>query len=223
MVFAAGAGLLLVAAISDRRAVPNRVAVSSVSFDALEASPAAVGAAPEAASSPPNAGAQPLPTFAPPSPTIAPPSPSVSIQQRGEAALRRLSYPYQQLGYEIAFLPGIPGYFGRGFHERHRIEIYVRGGQSDEALAHVVAHEIGHAIDWMYHTPSRDQEWLKLRGLDPATEWAPCPFCSDFGSPSGDFAESFALWQLGNTEFRGTLAPQPTSAQLQQLAHLFYP
>lgn len=196
--------------------------MSSTSFDAVDA-------APEGEPSPPAPAAQPVPTWAPPtrvapqapSPSTEPPSPS--IQQRGEAALRRLSYPYQQLGYDIAFLPGVPGYFGRGFHERHRIEIYVRSGQSDEALAHVVAHEIGHAIDWMYHTPSRDHEWLQLRGVDPATEWAPCPFCGDFGAPSGDFAESFALWQLGNTDFLGTLAPRPTSAQLQQLVHLFYP
>jgi hypothetical protein len=215
MSFAAGAGLLLFAAMSDLRAVPDRVAVSSVSFEAVDPAPEAPSSPPT--SSPPTSGAQPLRAWA------APPSPSVSIQQRGEAALRRLSYPYQQLGYAIAFLPGIPGYFGRGFHERHRIEIYVRGGQSDDALAHVVAHEIGHAIDWMYHTPSRDHEWLQLRGVNPATEWAPCPFCSDFGAPSGDYAESFALWQLGNTEFRGTLAPRPTSAQLQRLAHLFYP
>jgi len=144
-------------------------------------------------------------------------------QERGEAALRRLSYPYQQLGYTIEFLPGMPGYFGRGFHEQHRIEIYVRNSQSDADVAHVVAHEIGHAVDWMYHTPARDQQWLLIRGVDPSTEWAPCPFCPDFGAPSGDFAESFALWQLGQTSFAGTLAPRPTAAQLQELSKLFYP
>jgi hypothetical protein len=146
-----------------------------------------------------------------------------TAQERGEAALRRLSYPYQQLGYTIEFLPGMPGYFGRGFHEQHRIEIYVRNSQSDADLAHVVAHEIGHAVDWMYHTPARDRQWLLLRGVDPATEWAPCPFCPDFGAPSGDFAESFALWQLGQTSFAGTLAPRPTAAQLQELSKLFHP
>jgi len=40
-------------------------------------------------------------------------------------ALSSLSYSWQRLGYTIAFLPGVPGYLGRGFHEAHRIEIYV--------------------------------------------------------------------------------------------------
>ena len=157
---------------------------------------------------------------------LAAPAPTTSggtAPERGEAALRRLSYPYQQLGYTIEFLPGMPGYFGRGFHEQHRIEIYVRNSQSDAELAHVVAHEIGHAVDWMYHTPARDRQWLLLRGVDPSTEWAPCPFCTDFGAPSGDFAETFALWQLGQTSFASTLAPRPTAAQLQELSKLFYP
>jgi hypothetical protein len=147
----------------------------------------------------------------------------MTIQQRGEAALARLSYPYQQLGYTIAFLPATSGYFGRGFHEQRRIEVYVRPNQSDAELAHVVAHEIGHAVDWVYHNDVRDQQWLRLRGLSTNTEWAPCPFCSDFASPSGDYAEVFALWQLGNTDFRGTIAPRPTAAELQQLSRLFFP
>jgi hypothetical protein len=168
-----------------------------------------------------------LATAAPAATSVAPATVSTSSggtrQERGDAALRQLSYPYQQLGYTIAFLPGMPGYFGRGFHEQHRIEIYVRNSQSDADLAHVVAHEIGHAVDWMYHTPARDRQWLVLRGVDPAREWAPCPFCADFGAPSGDFAESFALWQLGNTTFAGTLTSGPTAAQLQELSKLFFP
>jgi hypothetical protein len=225
---ALGAGLGVFAVLAARTATLRRVAVSSTRFDA-------VGSAPEVSPTQPALSSAPVPTWpaAPSAPTapawpaartavVTPPAP-YSIQVRGEAALRRLSYPYQQLGYTVTFLPGVSGYFGRGFHEQRRIEIYVRSGESDEALAHVVAHEIGHAIDWMYHTPSRDHEWLQLRGVDPSTEWAPCPFCTDFGAPSGDFAESFALWQLGNTDFRSTLAARPTSAQLQQLAHLFYP
>ena len=163
------------------------------------------------------------PTSAPaPAPTSAP-APAMTIQQRGEAALARLTYPYQQLGYTIVFLPGMPGYFGRGFHEQRRIEVYVRSNESDDELAHIVAHEIGHAVDWLYHTPARDREWLLIRGVDPTTEWAPCPFCTDFGAPSGDFAETFALWQLGRTTFASTLAPRPTPAQLQELSKLFYP
>lgn len=225
-------GACLLAGTAPSAAAPSpRPSLSSTTFETPPVT--------WAASPPPTAA--PAPTIAPAvvgsttttarpqtpaSPTAVAPAATASSgtpQERGEAALRRLSYPYQQLGYTIEFLPGMPGYFGRGFHEQHRIEIYVRNSQSDAELAHVVAHEIGHAVDWMYHTPVRDRQWLLLRGVDPSTEWAPCPFCTDFGAPSGDFAESFALWQLGQTSFAGTLAPRPTAAQLQELAKLFYP
>jgi hypothetical protein len=144
-----------------------------------------------------------------------------SPERRGAVALSLLSYPWQRLGYTITFLPGVPGYLGRGFHEAHRIEIYVRTGESDAALRHVVAHEIGHAIDYLFHTPERDQRWLTLRRVDQSTEWAPCPFCADFAFPSGDFAETFALWQTGDGDFQGHLAPPPDAAQLQSLVPLF--
>jgi hypothetical protein len=203
-----------------------RPALSSTTFDAppvtWAASPAVIAPAPsESTTTRPQTSEAPTPV--PAAASLSTDTGTGTPRERGEAALRRLSYPYQQLGYTIEFLPGMPGYFGRGFHEQHRIEIYVRNSQSDAELAHVVAHEIGHAVDWVYHTPARDRQWLQLRGVDTSTEWAPCPFCTDFGAPSGDFAESFALWQLGQTSFAGTLAPRPTAAQLQELSKLFYP
>lgn len=144
-------------------------------------------------------------------------------QRRGEAALARLSYPWQSLGYTIAFLPGRPDTLGHGIHDERRIEIYVRQNESDDLLTHVVAHEIGHAIDFLYHTPARDAVWLTLRGVSTATQWAPCGFCSDFGYPSGDFAEVFAYWQVPGSGFRSTLAPPPGAAELAALTKLFYP
>jgi hypothetical protein len=233
VVIGAGAAGVLAGTAPSAAAPSPRPALSSTTF---ETPPVTWAAMPPPTVAPVSVGSTPT-TSRPQTPAspgaaapaaVTPVAPAATtsggtVQERGEAALRRLSYPYQQLGYTIVFLPGMPGYFGRGFHEQHRIEIYVRNSQSDAELAHVVAHEIGHAVDWMYHTPARDQQWLRLRGVDPSTEWAPCPFCTDFGAPSGDFAETFALWQLGQTSFAGTLAPRPSAAQLQELSKLFYP
>jgi hypothetical protein len=227
VVIGVGAAGYIVGTEPSAAAPSPRPSLSSTTFDAPPVTWAPL--APTTTTTPPATTPRPTtPTPATAAPVAASTSPSASSststpQARGEAALRRLSYPYQQLGYTIEFLPGMPGYFGRGFHEQHRIEIYVRNSQSDDELAHVVAHEIGHAVDWIYHTPARDRQWLVLRGVNPSTEWAPCAFCSDFGAPSGDFAESFALWQLGQTNFAGTLAPRPTAAQFQELSKLFFP
>jgi hypothetical protein len=233
---ALGAGLGVFAVLGARTATLRRVAVSSTRFDA-------VGSAPEVSPTQPALSSAPVPTWpaAPSAPTapawpaartavVTPPAP-YSIQVRGEAALRRLSYPYQQLGYTVTFLPGVSGYFGRGFHEQRRIEIYVRSGESDEALAHVVAHEIGHAIDWMYHTPSRDHEWLQLRGVDPSTEWArarsartlaPRRVTSPRASRSGSSAIPTSAARLLHGRRRPSFNSSPTSStrELAQGARL---
>ena len=142
--------------------------------------------------------------------------------RRGTAALSRISYPWPQVGYSVEFLPGVSGYRGRTFPDTHRIEIYVRPGDSVELLAHVVAHELGHAVDLTYNTDARRQEWLQLRGVDPnRVSWFTCGGCRDFATPAGDYAETFALWQAGGGLFFGTLAPPPTPEQLARLVVLF--
>jgi hypothetical protein len=151
-------------------------------------------------------------------------APAASLDARGQRALAQLQHGVPNLGYTVLFLPGQAGYLGKGFHEERRIEIYVRDGESDAMLAHVVAHELGHAVDYVTHTPQRDAAYLRLRGVDPTTAWAPCGFCEDFGAPSGDFAEVYARWQLGAaTPFFSRLAAPPSDDTLAAFGRLVAP
>jgi hypothetical protein len=108
---------------------------------------------------------------------------------------------------------------GQTIFDEHRIEIYLRSGESQPMVAHVIAHEIGHAIDVSYNTSDRRQQWLQLRGASTSQPW----FGSDdFSSPAGDYAETFSFWQVGPNADWSHLAPPPSPAQLKQLIPLFY-
>ena len=134
------------------------------------------------------------------------PTQPATTQDRISAALARVSYPWQQLGYRINFLGPQSGVSGRtsprsmGF-----IDIYVRPDESVDTLAHVIAHEIGHAVDLTYGTDQRRQLWEQLRGMGPRT-WFTCSMCEDFSTPAGYFAETFAYWQLHDYS-RSEVAP----------------
>ncbi len=158
----------------------------------------------------------PLPTTAHPSPPTPPPPPI------GAAALSQISYPWQQLGYQIVFLGPRPDLMGQTIFDEHRIEIYLRSGESQLMVAHVIAHEIGHAVDVAYNTSERRQQWLNLRGASTSQPWFGCETCDDFSSPAGDYAETFSFWQVGPSADFSHLAPPPSPDQLRQLIPLFY-
>jgi hypothetical protein len=88
-------------------------------------------------------------------------------------------------------------------------------------LAFEIAHELGHAIDLTFNTDETRARWMKSRGIDPATPWFGCNRCSDYNTPAGDFAETFALLLLGSGQFSGRIAPAPTSEQVPTLISFF--
>ncbi|HWC39719.1 MAG TPA: hypothetical protein VG476_14370 [Acidimicrobiales bacterium] len=157
-----------------------------------------------------------LPPLAHPTPSSPPPPPV------GAAALAEIAYPWQQLGYQIVFLGPRPDLMGQTIFDAHRIEIYLRSGESQQMVAHVLAHEIGHAADVAYNTSERRQQWLNLRGASTSQPWFGCDSCDDFSSPAGDYAETFSFWQVGPNADFSHLAPPPSRDQLQHLIPLFY-
>lgn len=144
--------------------------------------------------------------------------------ERGQAALAMLNYPWQTLGYDIVFLPGRPYYRAMTYFDEKRIEVYVRPGDELERIAFDLAHEIGHAVDYTYGTQERRSRWLQLRGIAAGTPWYGCSGCEDFATPAGDFAETFAYWQVGTAwQFSSRMAPLPGSAELNALTPLMQP
>jgi hypothetical protein len=145
------------------------------------------------------------------------------LESREQAALAMIHFPWQQLNYQIVFLTQRPGLRAMTFPSHHRIEVYARPNDSASLIAYDIAHELGHAIDVTYNTAETRKNWMKMRGIAPSTPWFGCDACSDFETPAGDFAETFALLMVGPNDFRGRIAPRPTAQQISGLQAFFSP
>lgn len=163
----------------------------------------------------------------PPTPAAAIPSTALTTttiptaRARGEHALARLTYDWQNglPGWEISFHPGRTGVLGYTFVQENRIEVYVRNDMSDDLLAHVIAHEVGHAVDVSRNSGDDRRRWQEQRQINNQPWW-PGNGATDFSTGAGDFAESFASWQVGSGSFRSNLAPAPGAADLALMADL---
>jgi hypothetical protein len=139
----------------------------------------------------------------------------------GADALARISYPWQDRldGWTVVFLPEQDGLYGLTKVTDRRIEIYVRLDRDVDFLVHVIAHELGHAVDVSLFNEDDRASWRDQRGIDEAPWW-PDNAASDFSTGAGDFAESFAAWQTDGTFYRGEIAGAPTAADLDLLLRL---
>jgi hypothetical protein len=140
---------------------------------------------------------------------------------REETALALIGFPWQELQYDIVFKAPERGVRAMTFPREHRIEVYARPGDDAQLLAYDIAHELGHAIDATRNTPETRREWMKARGIDPSTPWFGRSGCTDFNTPAGDFAETFALFLLGPGHFDGRIAPPPSAEEIPALASFF--
>lgn len=188
--------------------------------------PALLPAPEPAGGTPPGTGpavvAPPVP-FPPPPVTAnvtVDPAGGAWLGDRAAAALARISYPWQSLGYAIAFHPARTGLRARTLLHERRIEVYARASDPVDQTAFDVAHEVAHAFDFSRGTWAGRQRWQTARGLDPALAWFGCNACADLATPAGDFAESFAAWQVPGGDFASTLGPPPDESQRALLAGL---
>jgi hypothetical protein len=146
---------------------------------------------------------------------------ALSLSERGAQALALIDYPWQQTGYTIVFAGPRAGLLGLSSTSDRTVTVFIRTSQPSAAIARVLAHEIGHAVDFAFTTSAEREEYRLLRGLG-TTPWYPdCGECSDYAYPAGDFAEVFTYWLLGPGAFRSTIGAVPTAAQLPQLAAIF--
>jgi hypothetical protein len=175
------------------------------------ATTSATGAAAKAATTRPRSTA----------PTATNTIPTGTVEERGAAALALITYPWPRTGYSIVFTGPNDGLLGLTDPNSKRTTIYIRSTQSIKDIARVLAHEIGHTVDFTMTTDAERAEYRRIRGLDNRAWYPNCNGCSDYSSPVGDWAETFAYWLLGDGSFASQLAPKPTAAQLTALTPLF--
>ncbi|MDA3040088.1 MAG: hypothetical protein O3C27_11275 [Actinomycetota bacterium] len=141
--------------------------------------------------------------------------------ERGHEALELITYDWRDKlsDWSIVFAPGREGVLGLTYVDDKTIEVFVRDDQTAALLAHVIAHEMGHAVDVTLNSSDERERWQEARDIGSAPWW-PDDGATDFLTGAGDFAESFAAWQVGSGDFRSKLAGPPNAAQLGLLAEL---
>lgn len=163
------------------------------------------------------------PVPAAPATTVAP-APGPEDVVAAALSLVRYDWAARLPGWELRFLEGRRGVRGLTYSQRRVIEIFVRPGDTPAGLAHVVAHELGHAVDLTLLSPLERDLWRQGRGQGPGTVWFPsAPGQSDFATGAGDFAEAFAWLHGPGGQWSGELGPPPTAAQAVLMAVLIDP
>jgi hypothetical protein len=167
----------------------------------------------------------PAPT-APTAPAAAAATPVTlpTLEQLGAAAVRLVKFDLARLpGWQIAFLAGRPGLQGQTFPDRRRIEVYVAAQDGTRAISYNLAHEVGHAVDLTYSTRASRLAFRAIRRIPAATLWFGCGGCTDFATPSGDFAESFGLIVTDAAyDWRSQMGPRPTADERAAIVALYH-
>ncbi len=135
---------------------------------------------------------------------------------RGQKALDLVTFEWQAAlpGWRIRFLAPRKGYLAITFREERRIDVYLRPDRSEVAIAHDIAHELGHAVDVTYLNDVDRSEILEIRKLPASTAWWACNACGDLQTGAGDFAETFALIHAPRVKFYSELGSEPTADML---------
>ncbi len=148
---------------------------------------------------------------------------SASVQALGGPAIEAITYPWKEElpGWDVEFVVGAGNIAGYTWSQEQRIEVFVRPGATSADLARILAHELGHAVDVTKNSGDERRAWLVLRNAESAPWW-PGNGLADFATGAGDFAEAFAVWQVGADDYRGELGPPPTPEQLELLRELSF-
>ena len=144
-----------------------------------------------------------------------------SPEDTGAEALATIPFDWQQLlpGWTVEF----DGYHeellgGTSWREQH-ITLWIRPEQSLGQIRHVLAHEIGHALDVTYFDEPLRTRWMTQRGFPTGDAWWPESGENDYASPAGDLAETIATWVNGTEYWAGT-GDRPTDADIALLREL---
>jgi hypothetical protein len=141
----------------------------------------------------------------------------------GREALAMIRYPWRdRLHATIRFEGPRAGLraHSTAYADHEDITVYVRSTDTPTLVAVSIAHELGHLIDYRYLTDNDRQQWLQERGRSGLAWWT-CDSCNDYRVGSGDFAETFAAWEVSAIDYRSEVGPMPGADQLQSLSRFF--
>lgn len=166
----------------------------------------------------------PQPTHIEPRPVAAPRGAADEFGvQLDDVVMARISFDWRRLlpGWQIQFVGPRQGYRGSTFPDRRVIQVYVRPEASLDEVAHVTAHEMGHAIDVTYFDDVDRSRFNLARGRSASSPWWVAPGATDFASGAGDWAESFAWSQVGSSGgWFSQLGSPPNPLQFELIAAL---
>ncbi len=154
---------------------------------------------------------------------------SITIRPGGEVgrqidrALALVGLDWQRLlpGWTIEFLGPRSSVQGLTYSTQRRIEVFVRSGVTDAQLAHVIAHELGHAVDVSYLAAETRRGVNVARGRAVDFPWWVAPGSTDFASGAGDWAECFAYTLVGpDGGFRSQIGETPTRMEQELIRQL---
>jgi hypothetical protein len=154
----------------------------------------------------------------------APPAPTTPAA-KGAAALARINYPWQRLGYSVQYEGPNSGLLGKANCGTKQITVYVRPSQSVTDVAFVTAFELGHAVDCGFMTDAKRADWAAIRGFPAGWTWFPGCLCTEDNYGSGDISMVFGKWLVPESPFpwRSKLAARPSAEQLQRLMPYLQP
>lgn len=124
-------------------------------------------------------------------------------------------------GWRVEFLGPRRGYQGSTFPRERLVQVYVRPTMSVDQIAHVLAHELGHAVDVVLLDDTVRGAINIARGRDATAMWWVDAGATDFASGSGDWAELFSWWASGGRgKWASRLGPPPSPIELVWLEAL---
>ena len=111
-------------------------------------------------------------------------------------AIDKLAWPVDTSAFKVKVVPRDqlpPG--AAGMYTYPSSVVYISAEVVNEPtryyMSHVLAHEIGHMIDWTHLDDNARSEFLQLRGYDPSASWTDQSTPWE-ARPEEDFAEVFA-------------------------------
>jgi len=150
-------------------------------------------------------------------------SPGGKLRARIDRAMALIPLDWQRLlpGWTLEFLGPRSSVQGLTYTTERRIEVFVRSDVSDAQLAHVIAHELGHAIDVTYLSAESRRAVNVARGRAADFPWWVAPGSTDFASGAGDWAECFSYTLVGpQGGFRSQIGEPPTPLQQELIRQL---